>query len=127
MRKDIREIYKLFEGKLVGRRLMQRYVCEVVSKMPESIVAFITENCWFMGSMEDAWAYAFTGNDLINQHLVFLSDELFLQSTGQIYYSIAHEIGHIVLGHRNSTVYKQSKEEIERQEEEADEFAKRYL
>ena len=28
-----------------------------------------------MGSMEDTWAFAFTGNDLKDQHLIFLSDE----------------------------------------------------
>jgi hypothetical protein len=117
----------MFGGKLVGNKKLQKYVCETLVKMPHDIIDFITENCWFMGSMDDAWAYTFTGNDLTNQHLIFLSDELFLQKPDQIYYSIAHEIGHVILGHKNSTFYKQSRKEIQRQEQEADEFAKEYV
>lgn len=79
-----------------------------------------------MGSFEEAWAFAFTGNDLKDQHLVFLSDELLMQDEKQIHYTIAHEIGHVVLNHKNSTLVKQTKEEIRKQEKEADEFAKEY-
>jgi len=115
-----REIY----GKLVGSRVMKRYVCEVVSQMPWEIINYITKNCWFLSSMEDAWAFTFTGNDLKNQHLIFLSDELLSEQPNQVYYSIAHEIGHVVLNHRNSVLEKQSKEEVKKQEKEADDFAK---
>lgn len=80
-----------------------------------------------MGSMDDAWGYAFTGNDLKNQHLIFISDDLLVQDSSQINYTILHEIGHVVLGHKNSTNYKQTPREISRQEKEADFFAKKYL
>ena len=73
--------------------------------------------------MEDAWAFTFTGNDLKNKHLIFLSDELMFQDSRQIKHTIAHEIGHVILGHRNSVLEKQDKEEIKEQEKEADEFA----
>lgn len=95
--------------------------------MPKKIRNFITQNCWFFGSFEDAWAFTFTGNDLKNQHLIFISDELLLQDELQIKYSIAHEIGHVMLNHRNSVLVRQSKEEIAKQEKEADRFAKKYL
>jgi len=45
----------------------------------------------------------------------------------QIKYSIAHEIGHVVLNHRNSVLIAQTKAEIKKQEKEADEFARKYI
>lgn len=124
MNKKAREIYHLFGGKLVGAFPMKVHICEVLANMPDKIIKYITKNCWFISSMDDAWAFAFTGNDLKDQHLIFLSDELFLQDDNQIHYTIAHEIGHVMLGHRNSTLVQQSKEEVRQQEREADQFAK---
>ncbi|MGE5041708.1 MAG: ImmA/IrrE family metallo-endopeptidase [Candidatus Levyibacteriota bacterium] len=126
MRKALQKIYGSFEGKLVGNVKMKRYVCETLEKMPEEIISSITKNCWFFASLEDAWAFTFTGSDLRKQHLIFLSDDLLLQNPGKIYYTIAHEIGHVVLGHRNSVLEKQTREEIKRQEQEADQFAKQF-
>ena len=77
--------------------------------------------------MPDTWAYAFHGNDLKNQHLIFLSDELFEEPENQIFYTILHEIGHILLSHRNSIGFQQTKAEIATQEEAADSFAYQYL
>jgi Zn-dependent peptidase ImmA (M78 family) len=125
--KTAREIYKDFDGKLVGTTFMKRSVCQTLTKMPDEIVNFVTKNCWFMGSMKDAFAYTFTGNDLKNQHLIFLSDSLLDQDQRQIQFSIAHEIGHVILRHRNSTFVKQSKQEIRQQEKEADEFARKFI
>lgn len=127
MIKSARDVYYAFEGKLVGRREMKQYVCEVVALMEEDIINYVTSNCWFFGSMDDALAFTFTGNDLINQHLIFLSDELFIHNENQIRYTIAHEIGHVILGHRNSVIRKQSKSEIYKQEREADKFARKYI
>lgn len=106
---------------------MRLYVCQTLLLMPDDIIGFITKNCWFFASMEDTWAFTFTGNDLKNQHLIFLSDELLFQNEEQIRYTIIHEVGHIILGHRNSVLEKQSKEEIKKQELEADNFVKKYL
>lgn len=127
MEDRLADIFYAFHGKLVGNKFMQRHVCEIIAKMPQETIDFITANVWFMASMEDAWAFTFTGNDLKDQHLIFLSDDLLAQNNVQIHYSIAHEIGHVVLGHRNSTLVKQTKEEVEIQEEEADLFAKQYV
>lgn len=124
MNKKAKEIYRIFDGKLVGSFSMKIHICETLLQMPDKIIRYITKNCWFIGSMDDAWAFAFTGNDLKDQHLIFLSDELFLQDDNQIHYTIAHEIGHVMLGHRNSTLVQQSKEEVRQQEREADQFAK---
>ncbi len=126
MNQELKTIYLAFDGKLVGKTRMKSLVCETVAFMPTKIIDFVTKNCWFVSSMQDAYAFAFTGNDIKNQHLVFLSDELFEQEVQQIHYSIAHEIGHVILGHRNSVLVRQSKEEIRQQEREANKFARKY-
>ncbi len=127
MEEKLAAIYSAFDGKLVGNRQMKQFVCETVANMPQDIISFVTENCWFLSSMEDAWAFTFTGNDLANQHLIFLSDELLHQNVAQIHYSIAHEIGHVFLGHKNAILVRQTKNEIKKQEAEADEFALKYI
>lgn len=127
MRKNTKEIYYAFDGKLIGSRKMKQYVCGVLTLMEGNIINYITSSCWFFGSMDDALAFTFTGSDLKDNHLIFLSDELFMYDERQIRYTIVHEIGHVVLGHRNSILEKQSKMEIYNQEKEADEFAKKYI
>ncbi|HEX7041892.1 MAG TPA: ImmA/IrrE family metallo-endopeptidase [Patescibacteria group bacterium] len=127
MSEILEEIQRRFYGKLIGTKKLKHYVSEVVSTLPEDIQDDLIESCWFVGSMKDAWAYTFTGNDLKNQHLIFLSDDLLSQDPIQIRFSIAHEIGHVIKGHRNSIEIKQSKEEVTIQEKEADEFASAYF
>jgi hypothetical protein len=124
---NVQEIYHSFKGKLIGSLPMKMHVCLTLSLMPQDVIHFITTNCWFLGSMEDAWAFAFTGSDIKNDHLIFLSDELLMQDESQIHYSIAHEIGHVMLNHRNSILTKQTKGEIQKQEQEADVFAHTYV
>jgi len=121
------EIRTAFKGKLVGNIDMKKYVTLVLSKMPENIISFVTENVWFVTSFDDAWAFTFTGNDFLNKHVVFLSDDLFQQDFAQISWTIAHEIGHVVLGHKNRFSEKFSKERVTMQEEEADAFAEKYF
>lgn len=123
----LHEIYHAFNGKLVGTFEMKVHICEVLASMPDEVISFVTQRCWFMGSMDDAWAFTFRGNDLRDQFLIFLSDELLGENVDQIHYTIAHEIGHVYLKHRNSIFIKQSKGEIQKQEYEADKFARRYL
>jgi hypothetical protein len=127
MQKNVRQIYLAFHGKLVGTAFMKKSVCETLFRMPQEIIDYITKNCWFFASMEDAWAFTFTGNDLKDQHLIFLSDDLLNQHPEQIEFSIAHEIGHVMLGHRNSTLERQTKQEVRRQEKEADNFAEKFI
>ena len=121
------EIYKKFAGKLVGNDFMKEKVCETLSFMSSEIIDLVTKKFWFMASIDDAYAFTFSGNDLADQHLIFLSDDLLNQDEEQIRYTIAHEIGHVALGHRNSVVVKQSKEEVRNQEVAADQFAKSYI
>lgn len=127
MKEELKKIYRAFGGKLVGRSILRVSVCEVVALMPEKIQNYVTKNCWFLGSDDDAWGLTFTGNDIRDQHLIVLSDELFKQSRAQIHYTIAHEIGHMMLGHRNSILERQPPWEIASQEREADKFAKKYI
>jgi hypothetical protein len=124
---NTQEIRSAFGGRLVGTKTLKESVCEVVALLPEDLQDYITEYVWFVGSMHDAWAYTFTGNDLADQHLIFLSDDLLGQDKDQIYWSIAHEIGHVVLGHKNNIFIKQSKVAVNRQEEEADGFAAEFV
>lgn len=126
MRNELEDIYIAFSGKLVGNKQMQTYVCEVVSWLPEDMQEYLTKVCWFLSSLDDAWAFTFTGNDLKDQHLVFLSDDLLSQHPQQIRLSILHEIGHVMLRHRNSVLEKQSPDEVEKQEQEADAFVGKY-
>lgn len=120
------EIAEKFNGKVIGSIRLRHFVYQTLIAFPDDVTEYITANCWFMGSMDDAYAYAFTGNDLKNQHLIFLSDDLLDQDTKQIQFTIAHEIGHVMLGHKNSVQYSQSRKEISEQEQQADAFANSY-
>ena len=122
-----REIYKLFGGKLHGHKVMKDYVCRVLAKFPVDIIDHITTDCWFLGSTDDAWAYTFRGDEIEGKHLIVLSDSLWDQPDRDIVYTIAHEIGHVVLGHRNAILEPQTKAQTDRQEREAHAFALKYL
>ena len=127
MRWTKQDIKNAFGGKLVGDDYIKNIVTSTLLKFPDQIIEYITKNCWILSSSPDAWAYTFRGNDLKDKHLIFLSDELLSETVSQIQYTLAHEIGHIILKHRNSINYRQSKHEIGNQEYEADQFAKKYL
>ncbi|MBI3485890.1 hypothetical protein HY025_02990 [Candidatus Daviesbacteria bacterium] len=121
------EIIQNFNGKLVGTDFMKNVVSQTLKKLPEEIMNYLTKHCWFLSSLEDAYAYTFNGNDIKDKHFIFLSDELLNQDLTTIQYNILHEIGHVILKHRNEIGFKQSKVEIKKQELEADKFAKSYL
>ncbi|GEM_PF-915160 len=123
----LRQLIHLFGGRLVGTRSVKHLVAEALLLLPEETVQYVLRHCWILSSSDDAWAYAFSGDDVAGQHLIFLSDELFEQSKEQIIYTIVHEIGHVMLKHRNSIGHHQTKKEIERQEQQADQFAHRFL
>lgn len=123
---DINSLYLAFEGKLVGNKKMIKYVLEILTKLPKNLQEFITKNVWFVTSFEDAWAFTFTGEDFKNKHVIFLSEDLLTQDISQIHWTIAHEVGHVVLGHKNRFYDKFGREKVKKQEKEADNFAKRY-
>jgi hypothetical protein len=123
----IQEIIKAFGGRLVGNNSNKKIIAQVIQKLPEKELSYITKKVWFLSSSPDAWAYTFHGRDIPDKYLILLSDELFEQSLNQIQFTILHEIGHVLLNHRNSIGFKQTKEEINKQEDEADEFAKQYI
>lgn len=121
------KIRELFGGRLVGSDKMKHLVVDVVSRMPHEIARYVAVHCWFLSSSEDAWAYTFNGRDVIDKHFIFLSDELLGQSKTQIEFTVAHEIGHVILKHRNSIGYRQTKRELHKQESEADAFAEQFV
>jgi len=124
---DTKEIRYLFGGRLVGNNFMKEIVCETVSSLPQEIIEYLTKRVWIMSSDSEAWAFTFTGNDLKDKHLIFLSDELLSEDKSQIQFTLLHEIGHVILGHKNSINYKQTKSEVNKQEREANKFARKYL
>lgn len=126
MNEKLQAIHQAFHGKLVGNKKMQQHVLEILSRMPQDIIAFVTENVWFVTSFDDAWAFTFTGNEFQNKHVIFLSDDLLRQDISQIHWTIAHEIGHVILGHKNRFIEKFGKAKVANQERQADTFAKQF-
>ena len=119
---------KSFGHRLQGNTYMKKMVLKTLQFFPDEITNFITQKVWFISSFEDGWAFTLRGDELKkDEYLIFLSDELLNQNEGQIIWTIAHEMGHVVLGHKNSIGKVQTKSEIRNQEQEADEFAKKYL
>ncbi len=121
------DIKSALGGKLIGNNYIKNIAVSTLLKFPDQIIEYITKHCWILSSDPEAWAYTFRGEDLKDKHLIFLSDELLSQPRSQIEYTLAHEIGHVILKHRNSINFRQSRHEIGKQELEADQFALHYL
>jgi hypothetical protein len=120
------QIRRLMSGRLMGNTRVVNIICETLLLLPPETINYIVENVWFISSMQDAWAFTLTANDVKNKHLIILSDELIHEGIKQIRYTILHEIGHMMMGHKNSIGYMQTKREIIHQEREADKFAMLY-
>ncbi|MEX0621910.1 MAG: hypothetical protein WD187_02870 [Candidatus Woykebacteria bacterium] len=127
MEQKLEEIKKRFGGKLIGNKKMQRLVAETLLKLPPDVIDFVTENVWFVSSFEDSWGFVLDSKDLGNKHVIFFGDELFEQDNYAQAYTVAHEIGHVVLGHRNAFLAPQSRQETEKQEAEAHKFVLRCI
>lgn len=127
MRWTVKRVRALLGGKLIGTKYMQQMVCETLLLLPSDAIRYVGDHVWFISSPEDAWAFTFRGSDIQGKSLIFISDELLQQTREQIHYSILHEVGHVILNHRNSIGVMQSKSEIRHQEETANDFAKQYL
>lgn len=112
---DTHEIIKQFGGKIVAHGFAKKHIAEAISKLPQDIIQYLIETTWFLCSSPDAYGYAFNGNDVANKHFIFLADELFQQSEHQINYTILHELGYVILNHKNSINFKQTKKEINKQ------------
>lgn len=127
MRWTAEEIRRQFSGRLIGDFRMRKVVSEALLYLPSGLIKHVTSRVWFLSSPEDAWALTFKGSDITGQHLILLSVELLEQDDNSIKYTILHEIGHVVLNHRNSMGFRQAETEVNKQEQEADEFAKKWL
>ncbi len=126
MKWTIQKIRRALNGKLIGNLSMREMVCKTLLYLPTDIIEYVCNKVWFISSPEDAWAFTFKGSEIRDKYLIFISDELLRQNQQQIQYSILHEIGHVILKHRNSIGYEQTQSEIKLQETEADRFAKKY-
>ena len=127
MKWNVVKIRKALGGKLIGTLRMRELVCKTILFLPSEMIEFVCTKVWFISSQDDAWAFTFRGADIEERSLIFISDELLRQDEKQISYTVLHEIGHVVLNHRNSIGYEQTQTEIKEQEREADNFAKKYL
>ncbi len=121
------DIRRAFNGKLHVNNSLAAFVVRTVAKLPDDHIRHITSDCWFLGNVDDAWAYTFRGDELEGKHLIVLSDTLLDQPEQDIIWTIMHEIAHVILNHRNSILVSQTREEISRQERDADEFARTAL
>ncbi len=127
MEQRLEDIKEKFGGKLIGNPRMQKLVCETLLSFPKEKVAFIVKNIWFVSSFDDSWGFVLDSRDLGKKHLVILGDELFDQDKYAQNYTIAHEIGHVLLNHRNAILGPQTGDEIKDQEAEAHKFALKYV
>lgn len=122
------QIKKNLGHKLIGSNFMKKMVIKTLQNLPDEIIKFITKTTWFVGSFEDGWAFTLRGDELKkNEYLIFLTDELLESDEHQIIWTITHEIGHVILGHKNSIGKVQSKSEVRNQEKAADDFTEKYL
>ncbi len=121
------KIIKAFGGRIVGDQQTKMLIAQTIAKLPNEIIDYVTQKVWFLSSSPDAYGYTFHGADIPDKYLILLTDELFTQDLSQIQYTILHEVGHVILKHRNSIEVKQTKAEIRQQESEADQFAYSYL
>ena len=121
------EIKDKLGGRLIGKAGVKKLVCETLKLLPAESVDYLTANVWFISSFEDAWGFTMRGDELHGKHLIFLSDELFLETREHAVSTILHEVGHVILNHRNAILEPQESSETEKQEKEADAFARRYL
>lgn len=127
MSEQIQEIKKAFGEKIIGSESTKKIICETLLSFPKEVINYVTKNVWFVSSFPDAWAFAFNGEELAGKHLVFVSDDLLKESKRQQHWTIAHEVGHIILGHKNSILEEQTEKQTFAQEKEADDFAGYYL
>ncbi len=122
------EVKENFGYRLLGSKSMKNMVIETLLLLPEKIAVYVSKHCWFISSFEDGYAFVLKGTELKkDEYLIFLSDELLKESKFQIVYTIVHEIGHVILGHRNGIGVAQTREETRKQEKEADNFVRKYL
>ncbi len=123
----IKKVKKALGNKLIGNFFIREQVCKALLFLPSSVIEKVCKTVWFISSPDDSWAFTFKGSDIKKGHLIFISDELLNQNETQIRNTILHEVGHVVLNHRNSIGFLQTKTEIKHQEIEADNFVKKYL
>lgn len=122
------KVQKAFGYRLIGNKQSKKMVVKTLMFFPENIILYVTKKCWIVSSFNDGWGFTLKQSDIKKgEYLIFLSDALFSEDKNQIFHTIAHEIGHVILGHRNAIGIHQSKDAIKKQENEADKFAEFYL
>ena len=112
---------------ILGSKYAHKIILQTLSHFPKEIIDFVAKNVTFISSFDDATAYTLQKSDIKSKYVIVVSDELLTQDEKQIIYTLAHEIGHTVLGHRNAFYKPQTKQAIKKQEKEASEFARRVI
>src|SRR3989338_11181625 len=121
------KILKDFNTRLVGDEETKKIICETLLVFPKEVIDFVVKNVWFVSAFDDAWSFTLDSEELCGRTIVFLSDDLLRHSKERVTYSVAHEIAHIMLGHKNPYNAKLPQTTEKKFETGADEFAKYYL
>mgnify|MGYP001084517937 CR=1 FL=1 len=102
-------------------------LAKALSKLPRKIVDWAAENLNFLSSTPDL-AYTTTIKEWKHKKgFVFLCEPLKNRTEEEQTFYIAHEIAHLKLEHRSPIFSYLTEEETQKQEEEADELAKKWL
>jgi|SRR5579872_4722347 len=112
---------------ILGGKLAQLKIDKVLSILPQDVAEYTKNNITFIASFKNAWAYTLQATDLSGKYIIVVSDELLEQDMRSFAYTITHEIGHAISGHRNAIRNAQTKTEIKNQEKEAHNFARKVI
>lgn len=110
-----------------GTNYLKQRVQDAINLLPLDLREYVLENVSFIGSFNDAWAYALKREDVSGKYLIIVSNELLMQDKSHIIATLVHEIGHAALGHKNSIGNIQTKREIRKQEQDAHHFTRRLI
>jgi hypothetical protein len=103
-------------------------VCIALSKLPIDVIDFATEKIFWISSDEQRYAFVMN-RDKYNDRkwFVVLSETMKELSDMVQWFFIAHEVAHCWLDHKNPIFDKLSKDEVARQENEADEQVAKWI
>ncbi len=102
---------------------MEQEIYETLSHLPEEVIGYVVDNCWFVGGSSDIYdAFTIPGKHVANKYIVCLPAKISDKLDAEIQRIIIHEIGHCYLKHKSPSLDNLSKEERNKQEEEAEKF-----
>jgi Zn-dependent peptidase ImmA (M78 family) len=127
------EVYDMFDGRLPDELRTHKLnddlrisLAQALTKMPKGIVEWARDNLIFVSSTGKP-AFCISRKLKPFKGIIFLSDCLRGYSEKKQAFIIAHEIAHFKLNHKCGISDKSTKEEIHKQQNEANELARKWL